>query len=399
MYIFVLADWLLLCLFHRYFLFPSVFEEFDGRLDNIKTLVLVNHTGKTTWNAPFIFKTLCKIKVKNFPFDRQQCKLKFGSWRYAANQLNLWFKDEKATLDDKRIKNGEWHVVNVEVTRNALVYPCCPKDVYPDITFIINIKRRSLFYMFNLIIPNFLIALLAFFSFYIPVECGERISFVMTVLLSMFVFLLLVAESIPPTSEAVPAIGVYFTSSIILVALALVATGFVLKINYMYLHAPGACFSPSLRRLLFGKIGPFLGFKECQLIFSQDTTQTCCMKRLLKKVDKSLPCTSINTGAEVVFKNGQTKKERGLSEVHDMCADDDCSVTFELGETSDMKDSLVQYIRLIANAVTSHEEDNAKSAECRLAAAIIDRFFMLLFVLVFLISTIIILVIPYVGTD
>lgn len=294
-------------------------------------------------------------------------------------------------------------MMNVEVTRNALVYPCCPDDIYPDITFIINIKRRSLFYMFNLIIPNFLIALLAFFSFYIPIECGERISFVMTVLLSMFVFLLLIAESIPPTSEAVPAIGVYFTSSIILVALALIATGFVLKINYMYLHGSGARLSPSLRRFLFGKLGRFLGFKECEQVFSKNTTQTRCMKRILKKVDQiTLPCTSDDTETKVVFKNGQIKKQTaGISnaDIDDIIADDNCSVTFLMGDCSDGRDSLIQDIKVIANAVTSHEQDSAKSAECRLAAAIADRFFMLLFVLVFIISTVIILVIPYISED
>jgi len=363
--------------------------------------VHLSHTGKTTWNAPFIFKTLCKIKVKNFPFDQQQCKLKFGSWRYAANQINYWFKQKQASLDDKRIKNGEWNVIDVEVTRNALLYPCCPQDIYPDITFIINIKRRSLFYMFNLIIPNFLIALLAFFSFYIPVECGERISFVMTVLLSMFVFLLLVAESIPPTSEAVPAIGVYFTSSIILVALALIATGFVLKINYMYLHGSGASLSPPLKKILFGKLGPFLGFKECRQVFAKNTTQISCMKRILKKVDRSLPCTSVDTGAKVVFKNGQTNKQTGGSNpaIDDITSEDNCSATFLMTDAAEPKDSLVHDMKLIANAVTSYEADNAKSAECRLAAAIADRFFMLLFILVFVISTVIILVIPYVSED
>lgn len=384
--------------FHFHF---SVFEEFDGRLDNVKTLVKVLHTGRTTWTAPFIFKTLCKIKVKNFPFDQQQCKLKFGSWRYAANEVDLWFRQKTANLDDKRIKNGEWNVVGVEVTRNALAYPCCPGDIFPDITFIINIKRRSLFYMFNLIIPNFLIALLAFFSFYIPVECGERISFVMTVLLSMFVFLLLVAESIPPTSEAVPAIGVYFTSSIILVALALVATGLVLKINYMYLHVPGASFSPSFRRLLFGKLGPFLGFKECKLFFHNDSSQTSFLKNFMKKVDKTLPCTAAtNSGTKVVFQNGHKNKDAGRhhSDIEES-SEDNCSVTFVLGENADQKDCLVQDIRLIANAVMSHEEDNTKSAECRLAAAIVDRFFLILFVVVFIVSTIIILVIPYLSKD
>jgi hypothetical protein len=373
--------------------------------------VRVGYQGNIIWNAPFIFKTLCKINVKNFPFDQQHCKLKFGSWQYSAKQLDLWSLAGGGHLDLNRIKNGEWDVIKVVVERNENEYPCCPGEVYPDITFVFNMKRRSLFYMFNLIIPNFLIALLAFFSFYIPVECGERISFVMTVLLSMFVFLLLVAESIPPTSDAVPAIGVYFTSSIVLVSLALVATGFVLKINYMYLQLPCSSMSHRLRWLLFTKLGPFLGFQESARFVKRNiatSSSTSCLKHLLRKRDKTVGSgLSTNDEPSILYKNGSrnNSKERKISSQEIPGGNEEGSITFVLGEAySDTekyrrRESIASDIQAIASAVSSYEEDNMKSAECRLAAAIVDRVFMLLFVAVFIVSTLIILIIPYLSSD
>ena len=44
--------------------------------------------------------------------------------------------------------------------RNEEFYPCCPEP-YLDITFIIKIRRRTLYYFFNLIIPCVLIASMA----------------------------------------------------------------------------------------------------------------------------------------------------------------------------------------------------------------------------------------------
>ena len=44
--------------------------------------------------------------------------------------------------------------------RNEITYPCCPAP-YLDITFKIMIRRRTLYYFFNLIIPCVLIASMA----------------------------------------------------------------------------------------------------------------------------------------------------------------------------------------------------------------------------------------------
>ena len=50
-------------------------------------------------------------------------------------------------------------------------------------------------------------SLLALLVFYLPPDSGEKVSLGITVLLSFSVFLLLVAENVPKTSEFVPLLG------------------------------------------------------------------------------------------------------------------------------------------------------------------------------------------------
>ena len=64
-----------------------------------------------------------------------------------------------------------------------------------------------MFYVFNMILPCFLITLVALLGFYIPNDSGEKVSMGITTLLSMTVFLMLVAENMPPTSDVLPLIG------------------------------------------------------------------------------------------------------------------------------------------------------------------------------------------------
>ena len=54
-------------------------------------------------------------------------------------------------------------------------YPCCPEP-YVDITFSIEIRRRTLYYFFNLIVPCVLIASMAVLGFTLPPESGEKLS-------------------------------------------------------------------------------------------------------------------------------------------------------------------------------------------------------------------------------
>lgn len=60
---------------------------------------------------------------------------------------------------------------------------------------------------------NFLISFVALtlLSFFLPPDSGERITLVITNLLAMTVFMLIVAEIMPATSEVIPLISIYYT--------------------------------------------------------------------------------------------------------------------------------------------------------------------------------------------
>ena len=68
------------------------------------------------------------------------------------------------------------HISEVPAERNEQYYDCCPDVPYLDITFQIKIRRRTLYYFFNLIIPCVLIASMAVLGFTLPSDSGEKLS-------------------------------------------------------------------------------------------------------------------------------------------------------------------------------------------------------------------------------
>ncbi|MEQ2178156.1 Neuronal acetylcholine receptor subunit alpha-7, partial [Goodea atripinnis] len=157
-----------------------------------------------------IFKSTCYIDVRWFPFDVQRCDLKFGSWTYGGWSLDLKMVEADIT---GYIANGEWDLVGKRVAfelirkicslhilpylfhhtaaikdccyffcfaevpgrRNERFYECCDEP-YPDITFTVVMRRRTLYYGLNLLIPCVLISTLALLVFLLPADSGEKIS-------------------------------------------------------------------------------------------------------------------------------------------------------------------------------------------------------------------------------
>jgi hypothetical protein len=45
-------------------------------------------------------------------------------------------------------------------------------ETFPDLTYIVQMRRRPLFYVFNMILPCFLITTVAFLGFCVPSDSG-----------------------------------------------------------------------------------------------------------------------------------------------------------------------------------------------------------------------------------
>ncbi|KAM6979875.1 LOW QUALITY PROTEIN: neuronal acetylcholine receptor subunit alpha-7-like [Aplochiton taeniatus] len=221
-------------------LYNSADERFDA---TFHTNVLVNASGYCQYIPPGILKSTCYIDVRWFPFDVQKCDLKFGSWTHNGWLLDLQMLDVDIST---YIPNGEWDLVGVPAKRNELYYDCC-KEPYPDVTFTVTMRRRTLYYGLNLLIPCVLISGLALLVFLLPADSGEKISLGITVLLSLTVFMLLVAEIMPATSDSVPLIAQYFASTMMIVGLSVVVTVLVLQFHH---HDPHGGKMPRWVRLV-----------------------------------------------------------------------------------------------------------------------------------------------------
>ena len=68
-------------------------------------------------------------------------------------------------------------------------------------------QRRATFYFMTMVYPCILMSFVAALVFLLPAESGEKVSLTITLLLSLAVYMLIIAELLPPASNNFPIIG------------------------------------------------------------------------------------------------------------------------------------------------------------------------------------------------
>jgi nicotinic acetylcholine receptor len=104
------------------------------------------------------------------------------------------------------VANGEWDLIEAHLTRNVVYYSCC-FEPFPDVTITVVIRRKILYYMYNVILPCMMMSVLTLLVFCLPPDSGEKIALGVTVLLAFSVFMLAISEKLPETSESIPLLG------------------------------------------------------------------------------------------------------------------------------------------------------------------------------------------------
>ncbi|XP_078696591.1 neuronal acetylcholine receptor subunit alpha-3-like [Branchiostoma floridae x Branchiostoma belcheri] len=248
-----------------------LYNNADGQFQvKQQTKAEVQFDGTVFWVPPAIYKSACAIDVRYFPFDKQNCSMKFGSWTYDGAQIDMKFgpstydgaqlngSEQEHQMEREEWSNGEWVLEDAPGAKHVVKYECCPEK-YIDITYYLIIRRLPLFYTINLIIPCLLISFLTVLVFYLPSDCGEKMTLCISVLLSLTVFLLVINDIIPSTSLVVPLIGEYLLFTMVFVTLSITLTVFVLNIHH---RSPNTHNMPAWVRKIFIQILPKLLWME-----------------------------------------------------------------------------------------------------------------------------------------
>ena len=162
----------------------------------------LEYSGTVHWDLSINFQTYCDIDVTYYPFDTQRCTIDFGEWSYTNKEINFTTVAKGIELGPYK-GNGEWDIVGTFVyTQNVGT-----ELQYTQLHFGLVLKRRSLYYILNIIVPLVLISILCVISFLIPLDAGEKVTYSITVLLSLAVLLSIISGDMPSTSKHVSVLG------------------------------------------------------------------------------------------------------------------------------------------------------------------------------------------------
>ncbi|XP_067658363.1 neuronal acetylcholine receptor subunit alpha-2-like [Haliotis asinina] len=189
-----------------------------GQIGNRNLKVYLESTGTIIWFPGDFYETYCKVDVRHYPFDTQYCKLILQPLSCEKKIVNLDLATEPV-LRMNYDENGEWELLEI-----------VPDKVWQHrsrhfrVEFTLHMKRKTLFYIVNMILPIVFLSLLNSLVFALPANSGEKITLCISVMLSYAVFLTLVNDALPENSDGVCYFSAYLATEIFLSMTATIVT-------------------------------------------------------------------------------------------------------------------------------------------------------------------------------
>ncbi|CAL1529305.1 unnamed protein product, partial [Lymnaea stagnalis] len=183
----------------------------------------VTADGKVTVRSPSRVITACHLNLEKYPFDAHHCTIPFLS----VAKIDVYpqvVEPQSYLLETYFSTSAEWRL---------LEHSCTAKEaesmniVYTECT--IYMERRSAFYVATLVFPIGLMSFMTLLVFCIPPDSGEKMSFVISIFVSMTVFINFVVDVIPRSMDRFPRILQLIVAVIIKIAVTTAATAYVLQ--------------------------------------------------------------------------------------------------------------------------------------------------------------------------
>ncbi|CAB3399038.1 unnamed protein product [Caenorhabditis bovis] len=214
----------------------------EDLLSAIRAPVRIHYNGTVVASHPAVHTVSCEINIRHFPLDDQRCAIEIASWSYGHEKIRLHAHTDHSLQHYKR--NEEWHLLHLNVTEEKYEHEGVEVS---EVKFELSVKRRPLFYMVTLTFPSYIMCAISvvglFARFSTTGEREERFTLGVTAILTMAVLSLVVSEKVPHSSTHVPLLVAYFLFNMVIVSLAAMTTGIVMKVHRMgrYGDEPPEC--------------------------------------------------------------------------------------------------------------------------------------------------------------
>ncbi|XP_034087501.1 5-hydroxytryptamine receptor 3A-like isoform X2 [Gymnodraco acuticeps] len=172
--------------------------------------ITIHSNGFVQYVRELMVVSSCRMQVYKFPFDTQSCTLSLKSIIYPEEELKFEFFENNTLVTEwtrKMMRNeSEWLFISMTVEDKSVPRFHQNQNV---VIYTITMKRRSLLYIVNFLVPVLLLFGLDLASFVISDSGGEKLSFEVTLLLAVTVMQLILNDILPSSSDKIPLIAVY----------------------------------------------------------------------------------------------------------------------------------------------------------------------------------------------
>ncbi|XP_071087881.1 acetylcholine receptor subunit alpha-like isoform X1 [Haliotis cracherodii] len=189
------------------------------------SLVVIESNGRVLWEPGFIATTVCGVDIKYFPFDIQKCPVNITSWM--TSNISQRSYSTRGISFDSFTENGEFEIKDFWVQHTLFPMTYIKNEMLEGLAFFVVLKRRTTFYWLCLVSPVLAFPLLSPLSFLVPADSGEKTTLAITSLLSIFVFMSSIYETLPKLSNHV-SLFVLLTSVQVFVSLLTVVCNVII---------------------------------------------------------------------------------------------------------------------------------------------------------------------------
>ncbi|XP_005094716.1 neuronal acetylcholine receptor subunit beta-3-like [Aplysia californica] len=179
----------------------------DGRgvLKELPTHHMILPSGQVTFRSAGSFTTFCNLDMTYFPYDRQNCLFKFGV--LDAMLKNVELVPDGVEVSQEFVDHSEWDIEDLHLAQAAYGRN---DEQFSVVEVFVTLRRRPRFLEVSMIVPVSLVSFLSLPSFLVSVESGERLSYSLTVLLSLAVYVSSTSSIMPHSSLKLPLLLLYW---------------------------------------------------------------------------------------------------------------------------------------------------------------------------------------------